>query len=250
MSMLEAIAARLPAADPRSISQIDQEILDELEFHVEMRTDDNVQAGMSPTAARQAASEKFGDFETIRRTCRRTLLGERIMLQRVQMTLTVVLLLAVAAIGFQTYSAQRESQAALANVAQSLSALASPRDAPATRTVPGPPPEWAAERPRVVETFPAHGATDVDPATSEIRVTFDNVMTDHSWSWVRSSAEEFPESVGDVHYLEDGKTCVMPVKLKPGTKYVVWFNTANYQNFKDREGRPGVPHLLSFKTRQ
>ena len=67
---------------------------------------------------------------------------------------------------------------------------------------------------------------------------------------MRSSSEAFPESAGDVHYLEDLKTCVMPVKLEPGTKYVVWFNTGNYQNFKDREGRPAVPHLLTFTTRK
>ena len=98
--------------------------------------------------------------------------------------------------------------------------------------------------------FPPNGATDVDPATNEIRVTFDKEMADECWSWVRSSPEAFPESTGDVHYLEDMKTCVMPVKLEPGTKYVVWFNTANYQNFKDREGRPAVPQSADLHDTQ
>jgi hypothetical protein len=148
------------------------------------------------------------------------------------------------------YSAQRANQAVLAEVSTQLARLSGDSrnaDQPAS---PGQPPVWDAERPRVVETFPANGATDVDPATSEIRVTFDKEMADGCWSWVRSSPDEFPESTGDVHYLEGMKTCVMPVKLEPGTKYVVWFNSANYQNFKDREGRPAVPHLLTFTTRK
>jgi hypothetical protein len=41
----------------------------------------------------------------------------------------------------------------------------------------------------------------------------------------------------------------MPVTLEPGTKYVVWFNTASYQNFKDTDGRPAEPYLLTFTTR-
>jgi Bacterial Ig-like domain len=250
MTMLQAIAACLPAADPRSIREIDQEILDELEFHLAARTQEYIDEGMPADEAHAAALERFGDYVSIRRTCRRTLLGERVMVQRLQMVLTMLLLLAVVVIGYQTYLAQRENQAALANMAQTLSTLASSRDADAASATLGAPPEWAADQPRVVETFPTHGAMDVDPATSEIRVTFDKEMCDGCWSWVRSSGEAFPGSTGDAHYLEDMKTCVMPVKLEPGTKYVVWFNTANYQNFKDREGRPAVPTLLSFTTRE
>jgi hypothetical protein len=40
------------------------------------------------------------------------------------------------------------------------------------------------------------------------------------------------------------------VTLGPGKKYVVWLNTENYQNFKDSDGRPAVPHLLTFTTRK
>ena len=79
---------------------------------------------------------------------------------------------------------------------------------------------------------------------SEIRVTFSKPMADRSWSWVRISKDSFPESAGEVHYLDDGKTCVMPVKLVPGKKYIVWFNSANYHNFKDREGRPARAILV------
>ncbi len=171
------------------------------------------------------------------------------MWQRLQTGLIVILLLAVVLLAYQVYSAQRANQLVLAEVSTQLARLGSVPQSVSQAASPGPPPAWAAERPRVVDTFPADGATDVDPATKEIRVTFDKEMADGCWSWVRSSPDEFPESTGDVHYLAGMKTCVMPVKLKPGSKYVIWFNSTNYQNFKDREGRPAVPQLLTFTTR-
>jgi Bacterial Ig-like domain len=250
MSGIDSISAGSNSFDGKSLGEIDREIRDELRFHLEMRTEDNLRLGMTPADARISAEERFGNFRHIHQSCRKALLGERIMLQRLQTGLIVILLLAVVALGFQMYSAQRASQAALADVAASLARLNS---APVreTMSIPaGSPPEWAADRPRVVETFPANDATDVDPETSEIRVTFNKPMANGSWSWVRSSPESFPEATGDVHYLDDMKTCVMPVQLEPSTKYVAWFNSANYQNFKDQEGRPAVPHLLTFTTRK
>jgi hypothetical protein len=240
MPWIQSLAGRLTTIDCRSIAELDEEIVDELQFHIEMRTLDGLRTGLTLAAAREAALAKFGNFEQIHRDCRRTLLGERIMLQRIQAVLTIVLLLTVVAIGYQMYSAQHTNEQALADMQAALRQLAA--------AAPGS--GWHTDRPRVVETFPAGGATDVDPGTSEIRVTFNKTMTDGCWSWVQSSAEAFPEAAGEVHYLDDMKTCVMPVKLEPGKKYVVWFNTAEYQNFKDVDGRPAEPRLLTFSTRE
>ena len=46
-----------------------EEVDDELEFHVEMRTRDLMAAGMSPAEARQAALARLGDVGHLRRTC-------------------------------------------------------------------------------------------------------------------------------------------------------------------------------------
>ena len=73
---------------------------------------DNVKAGMSADEARQDAVNRFGDFERIHKACRRTLLGERIMLQRVQAVLTLVLLGAVIFMGMEVYRGQRANEAA------------------------------------------------------------------------------------------------------------------------------------------
>src|SRR3972149_1808162 len=99
MSWLQTIAVFPQAPDSRPIPQVEREILDELQFHIEMRTLDNISAGMSALEARENALNRFGDFQRIHKTCRRTLLGERIMLQRIQTISTLVLLGAVIFLG-------------------------------------------------------------------------------------------------------------------------------------------------------
>lgn len=104
--------------------------------------------------------------------------------------------------------------------------------------------------PFVVKTNPESGVTDIDPSISEIRVTFDKEMMDHSWSWVQIAPENFPELIGTPRYLEDKRTCVVNVKLEPGTTYIIWLNTQKFRNFKDKDGNPAAPYLLMFETRK
>lgn len=105
-------------------------------------------------------------------------------------------------------------------------------------------------RPVVVQTVPEAGATDVDPALKELKVTFSSPMQDQSWSWSTYGADTFPEVSGPIRYEPDGRTCVLPVKLKPGRTYATWLNSQSFQNFQDRQGRPAVPYLLIFETRK
>ena len=104
--------------------------------------------------------------------------------------------------------------------------------------------------PVVVETLPRAGADGVDPATTEIKVTFSKAMTDKSWSWTQQSKDSFPATAGQPAAKDDRKTCVLPVKLDPGKTYVIWVNSAKFHNFKDSEGNPAVPYLLVFKTKR
>ncbi|HVX13517.1 MAG TPA: Ig-like domain-containing protein [Pirellulales bacterium] len=104
--------------------------------------------------------------------------------------------------------------------------------------------------PVVVKTVPAAGTADVDPATTEIQVTFSKEMQDGSWSWCVAGDDSFPETTAKPKYQAGQRTCVLPVKLKPGKTYAVWLNTEKFQNFKDAQGRPAVPYLLIFKTKE
>jgi hypothetical protein len=101
----------------------------------------------------------------------------------------------------------------------------------------------------VVRTIPEAGTSDVDPKLTEIQVTFSKDMQDRSWSWAQASKESFPALDGKPKYRADKRTCVLPVKLRPGKTYAIWVNSQKFGNFKDTEGHPALPYLLVFRTK-
>ena len=104
--------------------------------------------------------------------------------------------------------------------------------------------------PSVVKTIPQAGDTAVDPATKEIQVTFSkDMLTDRMWAVVQTSKTTFPTIDGKIHYLDDKRTCVVPVKLEPGKTYVLWFNQGRFNSFRDTDNNPAVPYLLVFQTK-
>jgi hypothetical protein len=102
----------------------------------------------------------------------------------------------------------------------------------------------------VAKSVPEAGASDVDPKTSEIKVTFSKDMMDGTWSWATQSKESFPNVVGKPKYLSDKRTCVLTVKLEADKTYAIWINHENFGNFKDTDGQSSLPYLLVFKTKK
>ena len=123
-------------------------------------------------------------------------------------------------------------------------AFASAQD-PATFTIENMPPS-------VVKTVPQSGQTDVDPSLDTIRVTFSkNMLTERMWAVVQVSKEHFPKiakTEKGIHYLDDKRTCIVPVQLEPGRTYVLWFNKGKFNSFRDTQNNPAVPYLLVFRT--
>jgi RNA polymerase sigma-70 factor (ECF subfamily) len=103
--------------------------------------------------------------------------------------------------------------------------------------------------PVVIASFPESGSAEVDSAIKELSVTFSMPMTTAQWSCVKIADAHWPELTGEPRFLENARTCVMPVRLKPGTTYAVWLNLDKYQLFQGTNGLPSVPYLLVFKTR-
>jgi RNA polymerase sigma-70 factor (ECF subfamily) len=141
-----------------------------------------------------------------------------------------------------------------ATAAEKPTAPAAAADAPKADEAPQPDdqsdkPSLASAPPVVVKSIPQAGAMNVDPATTEIRVTYSKNMKDGSWSWSTWGQENFPKMTGKPHYADDKRTCVAPVKLEPNKFYAIWLNSENFGNFKDAGGRPAVPYLLVFKTK-
>lgn len=103
--------------------------------------------------------------------------------------------------------------------------------------------------PVVVKTVPEAGSKDVAPGEVELRVTFSKPMADQSWSWSTAWKDSNPQPIGKPKYESNGRTCVLKVKLEPGKTYGYWINSAKFQGFKDTDGRPAVPYLWVFQTK-
>jgi hypothetical protein len=104
--------------------------------------------------------------------------------------------------------------------------------------------------PSVVKTVPQAGETNVNPNLTEVRATFSkDMITKEMWSWCYQTPETFPEiDKTKIRFLDDKRTCVLPVKLKPEKTYVIWINSQKFNHFKDTGGNSAVPYLLVFQT--
>lgn len=100
--------------------------------------------------------------------------------------------------------------------------------------------------PVVVEMSPDNGDIDVDPATTELRVTFDQPMTQRGLSVV-GGGDSFPEIMGTPRWV-DPQTIVVPIRLRPNHEYWLSINNQAYQNFKSATGESAVPYPVRFRT--
>ena len=105
-----------------------------------------------------------------------------------------------------------------------------------------------AAAPKVVKTIPENGNKDIDPATAELRIVFDQPMRPGGRSLVNSSRGIFPDLIGQPRW-EDEKTFVWPMKLDPNTDYWLSVNSARFTNFRSKNGEPAVPYPIAFSTR-
>jgi hypothetical protein len=104
--------------------------------------------------------------------------------------------------------------------------------------------------PVVVSTEPRAGAEDVDPGLTEIKVAFSKDMQNGNWAFAQLSKETFPQTTGKPRYLDDRRTCVLPVKLEAGRTYVIALNKRPFDSFMDTDHRKALEYLLVFETKQ
>lgn len=108
--------------------------------------------------------------------------------------------------------------------------------------------------PFAVKTEPADRAKDVDFTVQEIKITFDRPMqTEKAWSWItHENLGVYPGFRGSAEprWENDGRTCVLPVKLSPDTVYAIGCNSFPHTGFKDKDGKVAVPLVWVFKTRK
>jgi hypothetical protein len=115
-------------------------------------------------------------------------------------------------------------------------------DPDATASDPGAPP-------RIVQTSPAVGATEVDPATAQITVQFDRDMAE-GFSWT-GGGPQFPEGRAGQkpHWTDEGRTCILPVQLQANQEYRPGLNSPSHRSFQSAGGVPLEPVAYTFKTK-
>lgn len=113
--------ARSP--DARPLPEIAADIDEELAFHVEESARALTEEGLDADSARAEALRRFGDYGRIRRECARTQMGERVMLQRIQLVLTAVLILAVVVLVWSNHETRAAMQAERAQSVALLSRI-------------------------------------------------------------------------------------------------------------------------------
>lgn len=101
--------------------------------------------------------------------------------------------------------------------------------------------------PRIVQTTPTVGATNVDPAVQEITVTFDQDMAS-GFSWTGGGPDRPPGREGARPQWRDKRTCVLPVALERGRYYRVGINSKSHRNFRSAAGVPTLPTAIYFVT--
>ena len=75
----------------RHPDEIENEVEAELRFHVQMRTQANIEEGMTPDEARLAARQSFGDFDQVKVSCCEIKRGFPFDLKRLRMGLYIAI---------------------------------------------------------------------------------------------------------------------------------------------------------------
>lgn len=114
-----------------------------------------------------------------------------------------------------------------------------------------PPPTSAGEptggtAPKTISVSPPIGTANVDPGTTEIRVTFDQDMNMEGYSWT-GGGEFYPKTTGKPLWV-DARTCVLPVALEPAKFYRVGVNSKSHRNFRGVNGLPAELEVVYFAT--
>ena len=73
--------------------RLDREISEEISLHLALAERDLSASGLGAEAAVRESRRRFGDIEVVRRACRRVALGERIMLERINCALLVLVVI-------------------------------------------------------------------------------------------------------------------------------------------------------------
>jgi len=139
--------------------------------------------------------------------------------------------------------AERKRRAMRATAAEKHPTVLAQAEQRATTKTPARESPW----PLLIETSPKLGETGVSADLKEIRVTFDRDMG-KGMSWTGGGAHVPDADPSRQPRWITARTCVLPVKLAPGSFYRVGINSTNHQNFRSGRGIAAPPAAVYFTT--
>jgi len=100
--------------------------------------------------------------------------------------------------------------------------------------------------PKVAKTVPESGDQNVDPSLRQIRIEFDQDMSQGGYS-VCGGGPKYPKTIGKPKWVNK-RTLAIRVKLQPNHEYELSVNCQSYRNFKNLQGESAVIYPIKFKT--
>ena len=102
--------------------------------------------------------------------------------------------------------------------------------------------------PRLVSSWPSHGAQDVPAGEQTLVFEFSEPMARDRMSVTTGNAGAAPEFIGAPAFSADGRTFRIRMRLQPGLTYVIGANSPNHSNFQSERGEPAAPVVIRFST--
>lgn len=130
-SVLTNIRDLFDPPDPRSEHEIDDDLDAEFAFHIEQLEAELIEQGVPPEHSSELARARFGNQEKLKRRCKAIAMKERIMLQRINTVLMVIVMLAVVGVSIQVYVTQRHNTLALLDITSQIATMRIEADAEA-----------------------------------------------------------------------------------------------------------------------
>lgn len=125
MKLVTALKPFFRPSDPRSEQEIDRDLDEEFAFHLEQieRELTDADPTLSHDEAARLAQLRFGDTDQLKKRCRRIAMEDRIMLQRFNAALMVIVMLMVIGVSAQMYITQRYNSLALQAITMELASM-------------------------------------------------------------------------------------------------------------------------------
>lgn len=121
--VLDPLLRYLKAPAALSAEQIEDDIKEEIAFHISERARDYQALGMDQEAAHQAALARFGDASKVTVQCHTTSISKLVALHRIHLGATLALGALVAVLTFQLFARHSETAQALPSIPPSVASM-------------------------------------------------------------------------------------------------------------------------------